>query len=473
MSTSQQLQQAYQLIKEGRKAEAVQLLTPLVRADNTNADAWWLLANSVNNEDHQRRALEAVLRLRPNDDRAQRMLSRISGFPPAPSYEDMPTTVMNTAPPPVIPAPSEPEPATVLSPSLRSQGYDPNMFGSDDPFSDTPPSTVNDPYVDDPFAAPIPDPYVDDPFANLPPASSPPPVQRPAARQAPPPTQIGTPVAIPVNPSRQRPSAAAPRPVAPRTGTPVTPVRVERRGPSCLVTCLAVVGALSIIACVATAVLAVAAGATLGTFFNQAAGVISGSATFNPNSLFGQVAGTLVNDATFQVGVSTFQNDPTVQAGLATLNAGGIPLAGTLENNPTYQAGLATAQAVQTQVASGLNSTGGGDLPDNLNDRGPIADNQAENATLDDDIDDGWTFTGAAGDVVTIDLEAANSDELDPQLFLYGPNNQLLTSNDDIDLSESNYNSRIEDFELPSGGTYTIVVAAFSGGGDYELTLRR
>ncbi len=71
------LQQAYRLIREGKKPEAVRLLVPIVRADPRNVDAWWLLANGLEDPDKQRRAVERVLLLRPGDARAQKLLDRL------------------------------------------------------------------------------------------------------------------------------------------------------------------------------------------------------------------------------------------------------------------------------------------------------------------------------------------------------------------------------------------------------------
>lgn len=93
MSTSDQLQQAYRLIRDGNKTQAAAMLVPIVRAEPNNADAWWLLANAVTNADQQRRALEQVLRLRPNDEKARRMLDRMGGsasVPPPTSYSQQP-----------------------------------------------------------------------------------------------------------------------------------------------------------------------------------------------------------------------------------------------------------------------------------------------------------------------------------------------------------------------------------------------
>jgi hypothetical protein len=77
MASQAQLQEAYQLIRQGQQVEAVRLLVPLVRADPNDADAWWLMANAVSDPAQQRRALEQVLRLRPNDDKARKMLARL------------------------------------------------------------------------------------------------------------------------------------------------------------------------------------------------------------------------------------------------------------------------------------------------------------------------------------------------------------------------------------------------------------
>lgn len=83
MSTNAQLQQAYQLIKAGSRQEAVQILMPILRAEKSNADAWWLLANAVTDPSQQRRALDEVLKLRPGDEKAARMLNNLT---PAESF---------------------------------------------------------------------------------------------------------------------------------------------------------------------------------------------------------------------------------------------------------------------------------------------------------------------------------------------------------------------------------------------------
>ncbi|MCC6804626.1 MAG: PPC domain-containing protein [Anaerolineae bacterium] len=101
--SSEPLHEAYRLIREGSKDEARRLLVPFVRTDPLNADAWWLLANALEEPGKQRRALEKVLELRPDDERAQRMYDRIlldaeparAAAPPpaAPAIEFDPTAV--------------------------------------------------------------------------------------------------------------------------------------------------------------------------------------------------------------------------------------------------------------------------------------------------------------------------------------------------------------------------------------------
>ncbi|MFN8529576.1 MAG: hypothetical protein U0670_13265 [Anaerolineae bacterium] len=78
-TTAEQLQAAYRLVREGRAPEAQQLLLPVVRNDAGNADAWWLLANAFGDTPKAVYALQQVLALRPDDERARRMLDRLRG----------------------------------------------------------------------------------------------------------------------------------------------------------------------------------------------------------------------------------------------------------------------------------------------------------------------------------------------------------------------------------------------------------
>lgn len=79
---------------------------------------------------------------------------------------------------------------------------------------------------------------------------------------------------------------------------------------------------------------------------------------------------------------------------------------------------------------------------------------------------DYYTFTGRAGQTVTIRLTAT---DFDPYLFLTGPNN-FSESNDDAD---GEPNSRLT-VRLPANGTYRVAVNSYGAGpkeGDYTLSL--
>jgi len=77
-----------------------------------------------------------------------------------------------------------------------------------------------------------------------------------------------------------------------------------------------------------------------------------------------------------------------------------------------------------------------------------------------------WTFSGTAGEVVSI---AMNSGPLDTYLELLGPDGAGVAGNDDF----SGLNSRIDGFALPTDGEYTIVACTYDGfdAGGYDLSL--
>lgn len=137
--SADQLRRAYELIRQGQKKDAIAILQPILKADRSNADAWWLLANALADPQKQEQALTQLLKLRPNDERAQKMLGRVQAQLRAKEDEfSFPV--------------SDDDPfasASRGSSSFRS---------SDDPFADVP-ETVED-SSDDPFA------HSADPFAR-------------------------------------------------------------------------------------------------------------------------------------------------------------------------------------------------------------------------------------------------------------------------------------------------------------------
>ncbi len=85
-----------------------------------------------------------------------------------------------------------------------------------------------------------------------------------------------------------------------------------------------------------------------------------------------------------------------------------------------------------------------------------------------------YTFEGRAGDTITIEMNAAESGNLDPLLSLLNAEGEVVAENDDFDLNSTD--SRIE-FELPADGTYTVVATRYSGAngvseGEFTLSLQ-
>ncbi len=80
---------------------------------------------------------------------------------------------------------------------------------------------------------------------------------------------------------------------------------------------------------------------------------------------------------------------------------------------------------------------------------------------------DVWTFSGEAGDRVSIRM---SSNDFDTYLDLWGPDLKRLTHSDD---DGGGTNSFIDNFALPLSGTYNIVARGFSAGetGEYSLSL--
>ncbi len=148
------------------------------------------------------------------------------------------------------------------------------------------------------------------------------------------------------------------------------------------------------------------------------------------------------------------------------LSAAGISIFNQAISDPTLQAVLQEMPEMLTTVAA--SSSDNQTLPDDLQMRGTIEPGQTVRGTVDTFDDDGWTFSGSEERQITIELTGGGG--LDPQLYLYNSDRQLIAENDDIEFMD-NTNSRIE-LALPYSGNYTIVVSAFGTGGDYELTVR-
>jgi len=78
-----------------------------------------------------------------------------------------------------------------------------------------------------------------------------------------------------------------------------------------------------------------------------------------------------------------------------------------------------------------------------------------------------FIFSGNEGDVVNL---TATSDNFDTILHVFSPGGARLAVNDDVDREGGDYNSALEDLELPLDGVYLVMVSnPFVFQGDVEL----
>lgn len=71
------IQQVRELIKAGRRPQALKQVARLIEKDHDNPELWWLLANATDDTEQARAALDHLLVLQPNNERARRMLERV------------------------------------------------------------------------------------------------------------------------------------------------------------------------------------------------------------------------------------------------------------------------------------------------------------------------------------------------------------------------------------------------------------
>lgn len=83
-----QLERAYRLIQQERGSEALDVLRPVLAKDRNNADAWWLMANAVDEPEDAREALENVLRITPNHVEARNLLDQLNATSMSGGFED-------------------------------------------------------------------------------------------------------------------------------------------------------------------------------------------------------------------------------------------------------------------------------------------------------------------------------------------------------------------------------------------------
>ncbi len=101
---------------------------------------------------------------------------------------------------------------------------------------------------------------------------------------------------------------------------------------------------------------------------------------------------------------------------------------------------------------------------------GIVAPDETVTAALEDGIlGNLWAFRGSQGDVVTIELNAAEGSFLDPYVVLLGARGEVYAENDDD--GEEDFDARIAEFELPSDGGYFVLATTFDNITFFDLDL--
>ncbi|MCB8980366.1 MAG: hypothetical protein H6657_23395 [Ardenticatenaceae bacterium] len=69
--------QAYKLAKEGEKTKAQKLLVSVIKDNDRNEDAWYLLGFLVESEPKKIRCFQKVIEINPDNEKALKALSRL------------------------------------------------------------------------------------------------------------------------------------------------------------------------------------------------------------------------------------------------------------------------------------------------------------------------------------------------------------------------------------------------------------
>lgn len=406
-----QLQAAYAFIKSGREKEAVALLMPILKADRDNANAWWLMANALEKPDQVRGALEQVLRLRPDNTKAQQMLLKVNSlYPRSGASADDPA-------PPSPAAPTTPPATAATMPKQRIAPADP-FATPDDPFA-APPSPRQNPAAAAAAAVPVGGqrrpaaaverPDDDDPF------TSPAPQKSSAINDFIKRSTQTFAVQQEDNPFADDPFADDPFPEDP-FGDAVSSAHddifadIEDEG---------------------------------ADPFADVVPQRSRAKQANNTQFALILAGLVVVGILLIVGLIIFMQ-------------GGAPVTEVAANINPDEPILTFANQI---------------TPQSVRVQGVIRLGAAQRGRLNNADKHGWAFEGRAGQFVVIDLIALDSG-LDPDITLIAPDGSVVAQNDDIIFAE-NLDARIE-VRLPDDGIYLIVAQdhfELAFGSSYELRL--
>jgi hypothetical protein len=78
-------------------------------------------------------------------------------------------------------------------------------------------------------------------------------------------------------------------------------------------------------------------------------------------------------------------------------------------------------------------------------------------------------FTAQAGQTATIQATSVNPGEVDPVVLVVGPDGTPLVFNDDA--SDETLDAVISEYELPTSGTYMLVVSHALGGSEGDIVI--
>jgi hypothetical protein len=96
--TESKLQAAYELIKAGQSDQAREILIPMLRTDPNLTDGWFLLGHAVSDSDEKIRCFQRVLRLEPDNEAAQKQLTRLLASQSVSSSKAKSLPAKNSAP---------------------------------------------------------------------------------------------------------------------------------------------------------------------------------------------------------------------------------------------------------------------------------------------------------------------------------------------------------------------------------------
>lgn len=108
-NSEDKLNQAYTLIEDDRLDDALGIINGVLAEDQNNVDAWWLYAHATADPDEARKAINNILRLKPDYPGINTLASALDMGDSAPKPSGIKSLSKLAAPPPAQTAPDLPE----------------------------------------------------------------------------------------------------------------------------------------------------------------------------------------------------------------------------------------------------------------------------------------------------------------------------------------------------------------------------